>query len=243
MQISIDLHIHSCLSPCGSLEMSPLRIVREAAAAGLKVIALTDHNSARNHPAFRKTCAAAGLMPVFGIEVNTREEAHVLALFEDEEAAAELGSEIFRRLPDYPNLPDTLGDQVYVDENDVILGTVKKYLGNAADIGLEEVGEMIVRDGGMFIPSHIDRPFFSVVSQLGFLPDLPYTAVELTDPGNRGLCSAGGRRIPAVYTSDAHYPDDIGKRSSIIEIEAGGGSIFSRLLSAVARGEAVYHRS
>ncbi len=252
MKIRVDLHIHSCLSPCASLEMSPRTIVRRAREAGLRAIALTDHNSALNHPPFARLCREAGILPIFGIEVNTREEAHVLALFGERDAAAELSGEIYRLLPDYPNDPSTLGDQVYVNKNEEILGTVKKYLGSTADIGLEELCERVLSHGGMFIPSHIDRPFFSVVSQLGFLPDLPYTAVELVDPSNRNLARAGGRRIPAVYTSDAHYPDDIGRRLSVIEIEsphpAGGGLYtgppgFAEIRAAVEAEKAVYHRS
>ena len=256
MKVLIDLHIHSCLSPCASLEMSPAAIVRRARRAGLRAIALTDHNSARNHPPFERLCRAAGILPVFGIEVNTREEAHVLALFGDSGAAADLGEEIYRLLPDYANDPLTLGDQVYVNEYEEILGTVDRYLGNTADIGLEELGERVLSRGGMFIPSHIDRPFFSVVSQLGFLPDLPYTAVELVDRSNRHLAVAGGRRVPALYTSDSHHPDDIGKRSSAVEIgpfltapgrPSGGGTSagvsFSAIRAALEAGKAVYHRS
>jgi hypothetical protein len=154
-----------------------------------------------------------------------------------------------------------LGDQVYVDEDGNILGTVDRYLGNSADIGLDELGERILSRGGMFIPSHIDRPFFSVVSQLGFLPDLPYTAVELVDPSNRHLAVTGGRIITGIYTSDAHYPDDIGRRSTVLEIDGGrpaadgtaagftsGGTPpvppdFAGIRSAVEAGKTVYHRS
>ncbi|MCF7929454.1 MAG: PHP domain-containing protein, partial [Spirochaetales bacterium] len=231
-----DLHIHSCLSPCGSLEMSPSRIVSEAADRGLEMAALTDHNSAKNCRTFGRLCRNKGIEPVFGIEATSREEAHLLCLFSDEKAALDFGDFIYDHLPDFPNIPDSLGDQVYVDENEMIIGEVDRYLGNATDLSTEELLEAVRGRGGRFIPAHINRAMFALPAQLGFLPELDYDAVELTKPPEYRE-TEDGRTVPVIpgysqeivhpiiATSDAHFPGDVANRYSIIEegLFASGG--------------------
>ncbi|WP_020611743.1 PHP domain-containing protein [Sediminispirochaeta bajacaliforniensis] len=216
MKFRADLHIHSCLSPCGSLEMSPARIITEAEAAGLDLLALTDHNCARNLRAFDHAARKSNITPIFGIEVNSIEEAHVLCLFPTVKQAEELGDFIENRLPQIPNNPDLFGDQVYVDEHEFILGEVEVSLLQGAEITLEELLKEVKERGGLFIPAHIDRPSFSVVSQLGFLPRLDYSAVEcVTWPpviDTADYC--------VITDSDAHYPQDIAKRSFTFEADS-----------------------
>lgn len=208
MIFTADLHIHSCLSPCGSLEMSPRAIVSQARERGLDLIALTDHNSALNCPAFAAACLEFGQPALFGLEVMTREEVHILCLFSTVAQALELGERIYRLLPDVENDPERMGDQVYVDAQDVILGEVGKYLGNAADLSIADLEHLVLDADGLFIPAHIDRPAFSMTSQLGFLPDGSYTAVEVSryppeDP-------VEGYTI--ITGSDAHYLESIGTK-------------------------------
>lgn len=212
---AIDLHVHSCLSPCGDLEMSPKLIAREARACGLGAVALCDHNSALNCPAFRSACLAEGLLGIYGLEMTTREELHVLCLFAQAEAALELGDLVYARLVSGPYDAERFGDQVYVDENEVILGSVEKHLIGAVDLSLAEAAAETARRGGIFVPAHIDRSTFSVSSQLGFLPDGSYDAVEITRPG----AVASARGYPAIASSDAHFPGDIGIRHTVVEVE------------------------
>ncbi len=208
MRYAADLHIHSCLSPCGELSMSPREIARRARAAGLDMAAVTDHNSALNAPAFAAACAGEGITPVFGIEVTTREEVHVLALFEKPDEALELGRIIYAALPPIMNDPEKFGDQVYVDLDENIIGEVDKFLVSAADISLDELAEYIRGLNGLFIPAHVDRPSFSLSSQLGFIPPMAYSALEVTasPPSvDTGACVL-------VANSDAHHPDGVGRR-------------------------------
>ncbi len=231
MRYAADLHIHSCLSPCGDLSMSPREIARSAAAAGLDLAALTDHNSALNAPAFAAACGAEGITPVFGIEVTTREEVHVLALFETPDAALELGGIIYAALPPVMNDPEKFGDQVYVNADEEILGEVDKFLVSAADISLDDLAGLVRGLSGLFIPAHIDRPSFSLSSQLGFIPRMEYSALEITSRP----CPVDTASYQVVANSDAHYPDGIGLRRTVFD---GPGPTFAAYRQALADGAA-----
>ncbi|MBF9015455.1 PHP domain-containing protein [Oceanispirochaeta sp. M2] len=212
----IDLHNHSCLSPCGSLEMSPTRLVEEAALKGISMLALTDHNAGDNLPAFDKCCRRAGIVPVFGMEVTGREEAHLLCLFGNLKTAVRFGYEIYENLQTIPNNPDMMGDQIIVDEDENIIGELDKYLASGAvDFSMEELIIMVHERNGLFIPAHIDRPAFSIKSQLGFLPDNDYDAVEVM----HSPCDLNSRRYFEITGSDAHYPENVGMRSFEIDLK------------------------
>lgn len=213
MRYAADLHIHSCLSPCGDLSMSPALIARRAASLGIALAGLTDHNSAMNAPAFAVACAREGVRPVFGVEVTTLEEVHVLALFETPEQALEFGKFLYERLPPVMNDPARLGDQVYVNDREEILGEVDKYLVNAVDLSLDETAAAVADREGLFIPAHIDRPVFSLSSQLGFIPEMPYSALEITERP----CLMNTGAYPLVANSDAHYPEAVGGRVTRFE--------------------------
>ena len=195
--------------------MSPAVIAEKAAALGIRAAAITDHNSALNCRAFETCCLGRGILPVFGIEVTSIEEAHILTLFETVEQAEELGRIIYDMIPGIMNNPEKSGDQVYVDKDENILGAADKYLITAAELSLDELLAITEDLGGMFIPAHIDKPLFSIPAQLGFLPPMNYTALETTVIP----CpvETGGR--PLIRNSDAHYPEDIGCRYSILNVE------------------------
>lgn len=215
MPILADLHNHSCLSPCGSLEMSPRLLAERAAARGIRIVALTDHNASLNCPAFAAACRSAGLLPVFGMEATVREEVHVLCLFGDLENALDFATDWFALLPRIPNDPVRLGDQVYVDEQEDILGEVDRYLGVAADVGLDQIGPRVASYGGVAIPAHVDRAAFSMTSQLGFVVDGPWAALECV----RLPTSVDTRGFPLITSSDAHYPEHIGRRAFELDAE------------------------
>ena len=230
--VRADFHVHSCLSPCGSLEMSPSAIAARAAACGLSLVALTDHNSALNAPAWRDACARVpGLMPLYGMELCTVEEVHSLCLFDSVAAALDFGEYIYSLLPPIRNNPDRFGDQVYVDADENILGEVELYLGAAADLSFERAMDEVHARGGLFIPAHIDREMYGVLNQLGFLPEGRYDALEISRHAvRRNAIPATPDGIPLVTGSDAHYLDDLGVAVNLL---GGGSSGVTDLLQAL----------
>lgn len=215
MKYKVDLHNHSCLSPCASLEMSPLVLVEHAVKKKIDILALTDHNSTRNLPAFAVCCANNGITPIFGLEVNTFEEVHVVCLFEKLERAVSFGNYIESTLPEISNDPEIFGDQIIVDEYENILGSVDPVLFSSSSISFFELIHRVLDLGGLVIPAHIERFRNGAVSQLGFLPDLPYSAVEsLSVP-----CAYETYNNTVITGSDAHRPASIGSRSFYITDE------------------------
>ena len=214
MIIKADLHLHSCLSPCGDLSMSPKTIAATLAERGVRLAALTDHNTALNCPAFACACRDCNIIPLFGLEAQGREECHILCLFADSESALLLGQEIYDRMPPVMNIPEKTGDQVYVDENEDILGEVDKYLITSADIGLEDLSQRVIDLGGIVIPAHVDRPSFSLTSQLGFIPDGPWSALEVV----RLPTALDTREYPLIISSDAHFPEHIARRAFDLDV-------------------------
>jgi PHP family Zn ribbon phosphoesterase len=225
-----DLHIHSCLSPCGDLSASPKSIAKKARELGLHLIAITDHNSALNAPAFAAACREEGLAAVFGIEITTREEVHALTLFPTVDAALDAGEEAYQRLESEKFDPESFGDQIWVNENEEIEGMLEKLLIlGATDFSLDDLGSWCRRRGGILIPAHINRPAFGVLGQLGFLPEGPFEAVECTEPLDNGVTDPW----PVSASSDAHRPEDIGRR--LLEFEAPEAD-FEALKNALAAG-------
>ena len=203
-----DFHNHSCLSPCAELTMSPALIARTAREKGIGVIALTDHNASLNCPAFAAACAREGLIPLFGMELNSLEEAHLLAIFSNPRMALEFGSRIESLLPLIAWTAERFGDQPVVNSAERILDCYPKWLGSALDMSFDGLA-MLARDSGaIVIPAHVDRAAFSVHSQLGFLPEGPYSAVEARGDPSPGLT----RNFRVIRSSDAHAPDQIGCR-------------------------------
>jgi 3',5'-nucleoside bisphosphate phosphatase len=219
--MKLDLHIHSCVSPCCALEMSPSAIARAAVAARLDGLALTDHNTALNTPACAEACRRAGLAFFAGLEVCTAEELHVLCLFDQVETALAFGAELYAQLPPVVNLPEKMGDQVYVDVDENILGEVELFLGTGCSWQLTEVCSRVHELHGLFIPSHVDRPVNSLLSQLGMIPELPYDALEVTSASRpENIPESVWQRYPKIISSDAHYLRDIGRRCLELDLEA-----------------------
>ena len=206
MEYRADFHIHSCLSPCASLDMSPAAIVQKAGEAGLNAIALTDHNCGFNLPAFGAVCARYGMECLYGMEVTSIEEAHILCLFDDLDAALEMGQSVYDSLPDIPNQPERFGDQPILDEDEGILGFAEKFLISASGYDVGSLVEHTHRLGGMIVPAHIDRMVYGIIAQLGFLPAEDFDAVELTAHGEAAL--AGD--YPVIRSSDSHQLESLG---------------------------------
>jgi len=214
-----DLHNHSCLSPCGSLDLSPKRILEIGESKGIKLMALTDHNSSLNCPAFSKLSAKYGIIPIFGMEATTSEEVHVLCLFSNLEKSMAFSEYAYSILTPFLNNPDKTGDQVYVDEDENIEGEVEYYLVNPLDLSIDNIGQKVIEYGGIVIPAHIDRPAFSMASQLGIIVGGPWSALECVriPPmfNNAHLNTLG---FPLTTSSDAHYAEHVGRRPFMLDI-------------------------
>lgn len=221
MIIRADFHLHSCLSPCGDLSMSPRTIASALAAQNIGLAALTDHNSALNCPSFKSACREFNITPLFGIEAQGQEECHVLCLFAELEQALRFGEELYALMPPVINKPEKTGDQVYVDENEDIIGEVDKYLITSAEIGLEDLGSRVIALGGIVIPAHVDRPSFSLTSQLGRIVDGPWSALEMVRMPDRAILphTIDTRGYPLITSSDAHYIEHIGRRAFDLDIQ------------------------
>jgi hypothetical protein len=195
--------------------MSPGAIVRRAQATRLDAIALSDHNCGFNLPAFGEICEREGMPCLYGLEATSAEEAHILCLFDRLEEAMDWGGRVYDSLPDIPNQPGRFGDQHIVDAQEEILGFAEKFLISASAFSVSEIVEQVHALGGLCIPAHIDRRVYGIVSQLGFLPDEPFDAVELTQKGRRSLA----RDYPIVRNSDSHELKTIGKTFTELDIE------------------------
>ena len=239
MKLYYDFHIHSCLSPCGEEEMTPNNIVNMAVLAGLNVIAVTDHNSCGNCKAVIDAAKnnGTGLVVLAGMELETREETHLLCLFETLQGALGFEKTIRPLLPPIKNHPDIYGPQILMDADDKIIGEEKQLLVVAADLSLEEAVRLAGQHGGVAIAAHLDRNSNSVISNLGFLsPDMGFASIELSRRINP-------ENIPAfvekhklteynrIGDSDAHRLEDIQDAAFFLEIDAPTPAAIIRRLS------------
>lgn len=219
--MKFDLHIHSCLSPCANLEMSPSEIVTRAVAAGIDGIALTDHQSARNTPAIAECARRAGLKCLFGMEVQTAEEVHTVALFDTTEQALALTDWVYAAMPKRVNDPETFGDQPVVTWDDDIVEMEWRILAMSCRRTIPETAAKVHELDGLYIAAHIDRPNFSVISALGAIPEPPPTtncqqpttkyfdAVELSRTADESLWLPKAAGYAVTRSSDAHNLDDV----------------------------------
>jgi len=222
-RLRADLHIHTCLSPCGELTMSPRAVVARARELGLDLIAVTDHNTTENAAAAVAAAAGTGLAVLPGIELTTSEEVHLLGLFE---AGADLGPlqrEIYRNLPDLPAKMKFVDDQVLVDAEDIVTGFCPRCLFGATRFSVQEAVRLLRGHGGLVVACHIDRDSFSLVSQLGFVPPgLDLDAVEVSPRMSAADARAAFGpfdRLPVVRFSDAHKPEEIGAATTEFLVE------------------------
>ncbi len=233
MRVKVDLHNHSCLSPCGSDDLTPALLAVEAMEQGIGILALSDHNSARNLPAFKEACELCSIMPLFGIEVTTVEEVHVLTLFEKIEDAMQFGSFIEFLLPPIKNNPRLFGNQLVVNLEGEVLEIVEKLLISTSGISFSDVIEEAISRDALVIPAHIDKPANSVLSNLGFLPNLPYSALEAI----KVPVEAETYNKTILTSSDAHRLEEVGLRSCYLEME---NLSFEALKAALAGGLVTY---
>ena len=219
-----DLHIHTVLSPCGDLDMSPSNIIRKAQEEGLAVIGITDHNSTRQCAVIQELGQSQGIEVLAGAEVTTSEEVHCLAFFEHPTALAAFQQFLDERLPTVKNKPETFGYQVVVDANDLILHEEEHLLISAIDAGINEIADQVHALQGIFIPAHIDKMQNSLYSQLGFFPaDLQVEGMEISrHTGHTETLKAHPelQDFAFIQSSDAHYLHEIGSVYTNMQMDA-----------------------
>ena len=203
-----DLHIHSCLSPCGDDDNTPNNIAGMATLCGLNIVALTDHNTCKNCEAAMQAGEQIGLVVVPGMELTTREEAHMLAYFKTVEEAVAFSDVIYAHLPPIPNNAKFFGEQQRMNAQDEVVGIEERLLISALDLSFEECAELIHAHGGLCVPAHINRGSNGCLNALGFLPSgVAYDALEISRAVAPPAMDVSGYRV--LHSSDAHYLENI----------------------------------
>lgn len=237
-----DLHIHSCLSPCADDDNTPANIVGMANLSGLNIVALTDHNSTKNCPAFFEVAKAFGIIAVAGMELTTSEDIHVICLFERLDDAMIFGEEIEKHVIKIKNRPDIFGRQLIVNADDEIVGEEEFLLSNATDISVDDVPALVNSFGGICYPAHIDREANGIIAVLGTIPDTSlFSAVEfhsaekIVDYETKFSLE----KKVKVVSSDAHYLGDISDKENyfILDDEPYSSDYVRGQLFRLLRGE------
>ena len=217
-----DLHVHTCLSPCADLDIFPRVLVEKALVEKLDVIAICDHNASENVPYVIRAARGSGLTVLPGMEITSREEVHLVAIFDSLSPLQKIQELIYRRLPGKNN-EERFGCQAIVNELDEVEGFNERLLIGATELSLDELVRNVHSLGGIAVAAHIERESFGVMGQLGFVdPAIPFDAMEIS--GISG--SAGARKkypelacYPFIESSDAHRIGEIGQRCTGIYME------------------------
>ncbi len=223
MRLYYDFHIHTCLSPCGDSDMTPNNVVNMALIKGLDVIAVTDHNCCKNAQALMEVGAQLGLLVIPGMEIESCEEVHIVALFETLDACRQMEGIVQASLPPIQNKPEIFGEQWILNAEDDCIGEEARMLVTACGHSVHDIVAHIHALGGVAIAAHVDKSAYSVISNLGFLPpDIPFDAVELSkNAESKGWSDTDERLcgLKTVHSSDAHYLGDISEPVHILDAD------------------------
>lgn len=220
MKRAYDFHIHTAASPCGDESMTPNNIVNMARLKGLDAIAITDHNSCANMTAILELVKGSSLIVIPGMEIESSEEIHLIALFETLEQVVEMEKIVHSNLPNLKNRKDIFGDQIIYDSNDEIIGEVERLLLTATALSVYDLVKIVKEIGGVCYPAHIDRPSNSIISSLGAIPpDLEIVNLEVSRHVNRNNFELTYPGVRIIQSSDAHYLGDILERQSYMDVE------------------------
>lgn len=238
-----DLHVHSCLSPCADNDNTPNNLAGMATLNHIDIMALTDHNSSKNCPAFFEACRRYGVIPVPGMELTTAEEIHVICLFPTLDDAMVFNELVDARRIRFPNSKEIFGDQLILNGEDELIGEEADFLTNATEISLEEVPDLVAQFHGVCYPAHIDREANGCIAILGTFPETPYfTAAELHDAQNESVYREKypilrDKRI--TVSSDAHYLTDLREENMTLDIpdEPYSGNLVRENLIKLLRNE------
>jgi PHP family Zn ribbon phosphoesterase len=205
----IDLHIHTALSACADDDMTPNNIVNMSVLKELDIIAVTDHNTSKNAEVVMECAKGKDLIVIPGMELETREEVHVVCLFPSLKAAHDMDTLVSSKLPDLKNRPEIFGRQVLFDKNDNNIGFDERLLSTAVNISIAEAKEEVEKRGGIVFPAHINRPSFSILSNLGFIDEtLGFKAIETYGNDDKIINKYSDKYI-ILQNSDAHKLSDI----------------------------------
>ena len=218
-----DLHIHSCLSPCSDDDMTPNNIAGMAALKGLQIVALTDHNSCQNCPAFFEACKRQGIIAIAGMELSTAEDIHLVCLFEELEQAMSFDAVVNEHLLDIKNRPEIFGNQLILDGEDEQVGSEEKLLISPTDLLIADAIELAKKYGAHVHPAHIDRESNGIIAILGDVPlEYDFDCLEFNDAGN--IASITERyphlaKAKRIVSSDAHHLWDISEADNFVRID------------------------
>ncbi|MBE6729826.1 MAG: PHP domain-containing protein [Ruminococcaceae bacterium] len=217
-----DFHVHSCLSPCADDDNTPNNLAGMASLCNINIMALTDHNSCKNCPAFFEAARRNGIIPIAGMELTTSEDIHLVCLFEELEDAMKFDSEVEGFRTPFKNRVDIFGHQMIMDGNDEIIGIEENFLPVATAICLDDAVKLVKSFKGICYPAHIDRQANGIISVLGTLPAKPYfPCVEFHNSNvindYKEKYDLDGKLI--LVSSDAHYLTDLRDDNAWLEID------------------------
>lgn len=223
MKAFYDLHMHSCLSPCGDMDMTPNNIVGMSTLLGLNLIALTDHNTCQNCPAVEELGKANGICVLSGMELTTSEEIHVVCLFPSAEKALKFESFVAEHRMKIKNKKEIYGEQAILNCQDEKIGEIEELLILATDISITDIKKLCQSYGGTAFPAHINRDSSSVLSVLGEIPpECGFSVAEVSQSGDIEKLTAAHPILKNMYIvrdSDAHYLENMRDAGPYIELD------------------------
>ena len=218
-----DMHVHSCLSPCADNDNTPNNIAGMATICGLNIVALTDHNTCKNCPAFFEAAKRYGIIAIAGMELTTSEDIHIVCLFEKLEDALSFDEFVDSKRILIKNRTDVFGDQLICDGEDNIIGTDDNLLSNATMLSVDEVPVLVKRYGGICYPAHIDRQSNGIVAVLGTIPEhLNFNCVEFHFSENIANYKENFKALDKKHIlvcSDSHNLTDMRDKENYFELE------------------------
>ncbi|MCD4713350.1 MAG: phosphoesterase [Clostridiales bacterium] len=218
MKLFYDLHIHSCLSPCGSDEMTPNNIVNMAYLKGLNIISVTDHNTGKNCDVISRLGKKNGILVIPGMEIQTKEEVHILCYFPHLDALNAFEVELDQYRIQIPNRPEKFGNQWIMDEDDIKVEDYPLALILSVNIGLDQLNVLVEKYGGVIVPAHVNKSSNSMLSNLGFIPetlDLKYVEVFMSAPVPKSILDS----YDILKNSDAHSLGQISEPENSMELK------------------------
>ena len=202
--------------------MTPNNIAGMAYLGNLDIVAITDHNSSKNCPAFFEAARNYGIVPIAGMELTTAEEIHVVCLFENLKTAMEFEKLVEPCRMQIPNKTSIYNEQLVMDKDDKVIEIMPNILSLATTITVEQAFEYVNNFNGVCYPAHIDRDSNSIISMLGSIPEhIPYTSFEFHDETKiseylEKYPILKDKRI--VINSDAHTLGMINEQYNFVEL-------------------------